>query len=176
VRALTSHQLAAACLPQQASSKDYARILQPHLHAVAAANGSGDDADSFSDGLAEDNATMLSMLRKDGLLAGPLLLALQLYFNKAVGSKGKGGGSGAKLDRAAALKLLTQLSEQQQLELRRFLLHVSGRGGLSMSLSARVPAKHAASGGSVSGFLNAAQACSYYQVHLILLVACHVLL
>jgi hypothetical protein len=140
VRALTSHHLAAACLPQQASSKDYARILQPHLHADAAANGSVDDVDSFSDGLAEDNATMLGMLRKDGLLAGPLLLALQLYFNKAVGSclelssssKGKGGGSGAKLDRAAALKLLTQLSEQQQLELRRFLLHVSGRGGLSM--------------------------------------------
>lgn len=91
---------------------------------------------------------MLCMLDKDGLLSGPLLLALQLYLNKAVGKcldlgSGSGGvadangkvkrqdssnGGGAAINSAAALMVLTQLSEQQQLELRLFLLKVSGQG------------------------------------------------
>jgi hypothetical protein len=146
---------------QQASSEDYQRILQPHLQ-EAAANGSSDDAATFTDGLSEDNVTMLSMLRKDGLLAGPLLLALQLYLNKAVGScldlnsssgggsskaKGKQQGSTA-LDRAAALSVLTQLAEQQQLELRAFLLQVSSRDGFSSVCCAKGSSKHAATGNS----------------------------
>jgi hypothetical protein len=133
-------------LLQQACREDYRRIVRPHLHPEAAANGSSDAAASFSDGLAEDNVTMLSELHKDGLLSGPLLLAVQLYLNKAVGkgldlsssssgggssSKGKGkrqdgGSSSAALDAAAALSVLSQLSERQQVELRLFLLKVSG--------------------------------------------------
>jgi hypothetical protein len=85
---------------------------------------------------------MLSELRKDGLLSGPLLLAVQLYLKKAVStcldlssisSEGKGkrqdgsSGGGAALDADAALSVLSQLSERQQVELRSFLLRVSCR-------------------------------------------------
>jgi hypothetical protein len=124
---------------QQACAEDYRRILRPDLHPEAAANGSSDTAASLSDGLAEDNVTMLNMLRKDGLLSGPLLLAVQLYLNKAgckgldlsSSSKGKGkrqdgsSGGGAALDAAAALSVLSQLSDRQQVTLRIFLLKVS---------------------------------------------------
>lgn len=121
----------------QASSEDYVRILQPHMQ-DAAANGSAEDAASFTDGLAEDNATMLGMLRKDGLLRGPLLLALQLYLSKAAGTcldlssssskaqakqQGRSSSSGVEFDREAALGVLRQLPEGRQLELRQFLLH-----------------------------------------------------
>jgi hypothetical protein len=135
----------------QACAEDYRRILRPDLHPEAAANGSSDAAASLSDGLAEDNVTMLNLLHKDGLLSGPLLLAVQLYLNKAgckslqvvsSSSKGKGkrqdgsSGGGAALDAAAALSVLSLLSDRQQVTLRIFLLKVSC--GLSLQVSRAV--------------------------------------
>lgn len=119
--------LAVPVSPCQACMQDYELMLWPHMvdqpEAASAGNGASDPAPSHSDGLAEDNTTMLSMLHADKLLVGPLLLAVQLFLQRAerVCLDVK-----AKQFHRAALGVLEGLELQQQLELRQFLCQVCG--------------------------------------------------
>jgi hypothetical protein len=87
----------------------------------------------MSDGLLQDNLTMLTMLQAGGLLSGPALLALQLYLVRHTGSPAKlgkpGKGQAGKADahHSTWQTKLEELQEPQQVSLRCFLLRVSAQ-------------------------------------------------
>lgn len=118
-------QTAPACIDVQKG------MLRPHepslLHSLSAVAGSSGDNSSSSPaltcGLAADNAAMLAMLAQGRLLAGPLLLALQVFAVKATAQPLVLPPSDA-LDEAPVARQLEELSEEQQLRLRRFLFKV----------------------------------------------------
>eukprot|EP00775_Hariotina_reticulata_P010946 gene10946-11100_t len=90
----------------------------------------GEASSSMTDGLLQDNLTMLTMLQAGGMLSGPALLALQLYLVRHTGSpaklgkpcKGKAGKADDHLRRWQAK--LAELQEPQQVSLRWFLLQL----------------------------------------------------
>ena len=91
----------------------------------SSSSSSSSEHPRYSDGLLDDNVTMLLMLRDGKLLgAGPLLLALQAYLTPTGVVLPVPHKQGAPLQSKQLHAALSPLQRLQQLELRSFLLQV----------------------------------------------------